>query len=369
MMVFYLLIGIYLVSRWWAEQGLKKLKYVREFPEKVFPEENVTIHLKLYNTSHLPILWLLAHDSLPIGLATPNFHRSVISIRGKEKTQLNYHLRTHKRGYYQIGPLFLRTGDFLGLSEEVEQQGTPDYLTVYPQVYEFQRFNVSSHSPYGNLKHTQPVFEDPSRVIGKRDFQTGDSLRSVDWKATAITGKLTVRTYEPTISLETIIFLNLNPNDYPTRTKLYDIELAITLTASIANWVITRRQSVGLLTNGSDLLDPQNSTVEIPIRKSRQHLMRVLESLARIQVNENQNFIPLITRKIQEIPWGSTIVIITGNPITDLLDIVFQARRSGKDCMICIIGKPPDLSEFFQKAAQFSVRVEQLVDERELQQW
>ena len=50
--------------------------------------------------------------------------------------------------------------------------------------------SLPSHSPLGTLRHTQPIFEDPSRVTGKRDYISGDSLRRVDWKATAATGRL-----------------------------------------------------------------------------------------------------------------------------------------------------------------------------------
>jgi hypothetical protein len=90
---------------------------------------------------------------------------------------------------------------------------------------------LPSRSPIGTLRHTQPIFEDPSRVRGKRDYTTGDSLRRVDWKATATTGRLQVKQFEPSIALETALFLNLNADEYLQRTRLDATELAIVIAA------------------------------------------------------------------------------------------------------------------------------------------
>src|SRR3972149_2468824 len=64
-------------------------------------------------------------------------------------------------------------------------------------------------SPMGNLPPPQPIFEDPSRVIGKRDYVAGDSLQRVDWKATAVVGRLQVKQYQPSTARETLIVLSL----------------------------------------------------------------------------------------------------------------------------------------------------------------
>ncbi len=106
----------------------------------------------------------------------------------------------------------------------------------------------------GTLRHHQPIFEDPSRIFGKRPYVSGDSLRRVDWKATASTGQLQVKLFEPSIALETEIFLDLNTEAYEFHSRASATELAIVVTASLANWVVRARQSVGLVTNGLDPL-------------------------------------------------------------------------------------------------------------------
>ena len=161
-------------------------------------------------------------------------------------------MNADRRGYYPIGPLHLRSGDLIGLTEELDTEGGVDHLIVYPKIIPFAKVKLPSRSPLGTLRHTQPIFEDPSRVRGKRDYVAGDSLRRVDWKATATTGRLQVKQFEPSIALETAIFLNLNADEYAQRTRLDATELAIVIAASLANWIVGQRQSVGLCVNGVD---------------------------------------------------------------------------------------------------------------------
>ena len=171
---------------------------------------------------------------------------------------------------------------------------------------------LPSRSPLGTLRHTQPIFEDPSRVRGKRDYMAGDSLRRVDWKATASTGRLQVKQFEPSIALETAIFLNLNADEYAPRTRLDATELAIVIAASLANWIVGKRQSVGLSVNGVDPIGTEDKAQALPPRKGRAHLTRILDVLARVRSAPPTPFAQLFQYEAARLPWGTTVILITG---------------------------------------------------------
>jgi uncharacterized protein (DUF58 family) len=172
---------------------------------------------------------------------------------------------------------------------------------------------LPSHSPLGTLRHTQPIFEDPTRVMGKRDYVSGDSLRRVDWKATAVSGRLQVKQFEPSIALETVIILNLNAAEYEVQSRYDASELSIVIAASIANWVAGKKQAVGMAVNGADPLSDERRPAPLPARKGRQHLMRLLDVLARIKLAEAGSPLPeMLRRESVRLPWGTTLVIITG---------------------------------------------------------
>jgi uncharacterized protein (DUF58 family) len=227
----YLLAGAFAFGRWWSRKALKSLKIERKFPDRAFLGEEVQVDLELSNPGLLPAVWVRLHESLPVEMAVPNFFRSVVSLGPREEVKLHYLLKARKRGYYPIGPLNLHSGDLLGITEQSTYEWGPNYLTVFPLIVPLVEISLPTHSPMGTLHHHEPVFEDPTRVIGKRDYTAGDSLRRIDWKASAATGRLQVKQFEPSISLETSIFLNLNANEYEQRTRYHTTELAIVVAA------------------------------------------------------------------------------------------------------------------------------------------
>jgi uncharacterized protein (DUF58 family) len=158
-------------------------------------------------------VWLRVQDYYPIELAETSSFSQVISLGPRGKTSLNYSLKAQKRGYYTVGPLFVSSGDLLGMSSEKNSQGIADHVTVYPRVIPLTEIKLPSQSPMGTMRHKQPIFEDPTRPIGKRDYQAGDSLRRIDWKATAVTGRLQTKVFAPSIALTPLSF-SLKPADY-----------------------------------------------------------------------------------------------------------------------------------------------------------
>jgi uncharacterized protein (DUF58 family) len=221
----------------------------------------------------------------------------------------------------------------------------------------------------GTLRHTQPIFEDPTRVTGKRDYIAGDSLRRIDWKTTAATGRLQVKQYEPSIALETSIFLNLNAAEYEQHHRIDSVELAIVIAASIANWVTGQKQTVGFSTNGSDPIAEDQRVKTLPPRKGRGHLMRILDILARVQSTETTPLVELLRQESVHLSWGTTLIIIAGLADEALFDQLFQVLRRGLDIMLILAGPVYNLKLIQQRADYFGFPVYSFLNERDLYMW
>ena len=328
------------------------------------------MRLEVANTGWLPVVWLRLHDSLPVELAAHRFFQEVMTLGPHEHRQFEYTLVTYKRGYYRIGPLMLYSGDLLGLTGEQDRHGVSDYLTVYPRIVPLTSLSLPSHSPLGTLRHSRPIFEDPTRITGKRDYVTGDSLRRVDWKATAAIGRLQVKQFEPSIALETVILLNLNAAEYPVRSRFDASELSIVIAASVANWVAGKKQSVGMVVNGADPLNADRRPSALPPRKGRQHLMRLLDVLARIKLAEAELPLPeLLRRELVNLSWGTTLVIITGGADEALFDALFQARRAGLDAVLVLTSPVAGFETIERRVERFGFPVYQITREQDLDMW
>ena len=367
--VLYLFAGAYLASLWWSRTSLGSIQVVRNFSKRAFLNEEVPVELELANTGYLPVPWLRLNEALSVELLVPNFFRCVISLGSKEQLRLHYTLRTRKRGYYPIGPLALTSGDLLGMTGPVKTLYPLEYITVYPKIIPLSNIPLSSHSPMGTLRHHEPIFEDPTRIRGKRDYVAGDSLRRIDWKSTAVTGRLQVKLFEPSIALETMLFLDLGESQYLLKDRLQATELAIVVAASIASWVVSKKQSVGLVTNGVDPLAADGPPHPLLPRKGRGQLIRVLEALARLQTTEAEPLTDIVRRVSANLPWGTTLILITGQVGENLFDELFQARRSGLDSFLVLCGTGQRYSETRRQAEYFGFPVFHFADEQDLDVW
>jgi uncharacterized protein (DUF58 family) len=257
----------------------------------------------------------------------------------------------------------------LGLVKDKSSEGEIEYLTVYPRVLPLQKFSLASRIPMGMIKFTHPVFEDPSRPTGKREYQIGDSMRRIDWKATASAGKLQVKNFEPTISLETALFLNLNQDEFVTHERIDAMEFAIVAAASIANWVIQKKQSVGLYTNGIDQFNESDDPTIITPHKGRQHLMHVLESLARIKTTHDKPFLPFLKSKWRHLVWGTTLVIITGKMEQSIFEELTLAKKGGINPVIILCGNIADVQKIKAQSKQIGIPLVQIYNENDLMTW
>lgn len=364
----YLVVGAALLGIGWSRYALARVAHRRSFNEHAFLGEKVEIDLQVHNRGWLPVLWLSLHDSLPVALSTNPSFQHVFSLGPRTETRFKYLVHASKRGYYEIGPLSLAGGDILGLGKPLRLESPARHLTVYPKIIPLSAVQIPSRSPQGTLRHHQPIFEDPTRIFGKRDYIAGDSLRRVDWKSTAVSGRLQVKLFEPSISLETLIFLDLNRAGYHYRSYIDSAELAIVIAASLAAWVAGKQQTVGLKINGRDPLAADGLPEYLPPRKGEAHLMHMLETLARVELVDGSPLPELIQQQRYHLSWGTTLMVVTGKANQPLLNELHQARRSGQNAVLVLAG-PAASHDTAHRAAFFGIPVVYIRNERGLDIW
>jgi uncharacterized protein (DUF58 family) len=383
----YTLFGIYVLGRLWARRSLGAVSLERHYDQRVFLGQTFTIDVEVRNRSWLPVLWLRLSDTVPTDLTAGAAFRQVVSLLPRERLNLSYTLTGRRRGYYQIGPFGTVGGDLLGTATYQAQRTDQDFVIVYPKIVALRDLGFPSQSPFGILPSRDRIFEDPTRIQGVREYQPGDSLRRMDWKTSARVGTLQVRRYEPAISLETAIFLNLDAAAYPRRERYMATELGIVIAASVAVHVVEKRQAVSLATNGRDPLQSRASlsgadesgrkgepvsAPALPLRKGREHLINLLDLLARIEVAPEEEALPfldLLGRKSLALPWGSTIVVITSREIEGLLDTLMTLRRRG--LVVILVLTSPDRGFAFtaKRADRVGVQALRIWSEQALDVW
>lgn len=393
----YALPAAYLLARLWARHTLAAVSVTRRHEVRVYLGEEVPVEIEVRNRAWLPVLWLHLDDTLPVALSPGRRFGRVLSLLPREVSRHRYSLWARRRGYYAFGPLVAEAGDLLGASTYQARHQLGGAVTVYPKIVPLG-VSLPSLSPLGTLASPERLFEDPTRIQGVRDYQPGDSLRSIDWKTSSRLARLQVRRFEPAIDLQAMVLLNLAATDYPGVERYQATELGIVIAASLVAHIALLRQAVGLGTNGRDPLAeveasvPDPRTADLaglknppglsagraalggPPRKGSEHVMRLLEVLARVEAAPGEAAVPffdLLAGRVAEhgLPWGSTVIAITGREVDGLMEALLALRRRGLAVVLVLTCPDRGMAGTAARAKQIGARAVRITSERELEAW
>ncbi|MDP6447152.1 MAG: DUF58 domain-containing protein, partial [Pirellulaceae bacterium] len=361
----YALLAVILVSRFITRSWAQGLDATRECNRlQVWVGEKVAVVNHISNLHRLPVPWVLLEDLLPrraIFFDPPNLkvegRRVALTMLGPRGRQtINYSLECNRRGYYQIGPLVLETGDLFGLHRRYRVVTKPHFLMVLPRVIPLEGYDISSRRPIGEVRMAHRLYEDPTRIAGVRAYQAGDPLNRVHWSATARTGELHSKVYEPSTVAGATLLVDFHKRSHPKNNEPFRSELAITAAASIANAVYEMGQQIGLVSNGRDAADrirqegwdfdirtrnaarragsmlSENDRLEplvVPTQRGADQLMRILEQLARLELTSGLELSRTIMETSSQLPRDATVVVILPQVSEDNAIALGNLRRQG----------------------------------------
>jgi uncharacterized protein (DUF58 family) len=165
-------------------------------------------------------------------------------------------LHSTRRGLFRVGPAVIEASDPFGLLKRFLVDSEVRFVTVMPRAVPLLQGWPLGRRPVHEVPRRRSPLEDPARFLGVRDYRPGDSLRRIHWRATARSGTLQVKLFEPTVLQGAFLAVEMGKGAFPgtpleTGTDL-GVELAVTVAASLAEFVLAGGQSVGLLSNGGD---------------------------------------------------------------------------------------------------------------------
>jgi len=302
----------------------------------------VGVEVELRNESRLPTLWVVATEALPAGLPMTGPRGWVGPLGGRVVARFNYTVEGARRGYYEIGPTVLRTGDIFGLTHRQRLGGPPSSLTVFPRIVALEHTRFPSRRPTGEVRARHRVVEDPTQVVGVRPYQRDDGLRRIHWRATAHTGRLQSKLFEVSAQADAVMVLDLRRTAYagPPGEAEEAAELAITTAASVAYHLLDRRQRVGLLALARDpAADSSDSLVGVASGRGRDQLARLLSVLGRVELGAAPPLADVLEKRKESLSWGSSLVVITPElEERDLLKML-SLRGSGFEVNTLLVGR------------------------------
>ncbi len=266
-------IAIYfLQSSFFEKHSFDDIDYnVKVSTEETFEDEDIFIYEEISNGKTLPMPYARVDTSLPDGLSfritefrggaavdTLRPHvESIFVLKSREKIRRRWRVNCGRRGVYTVGSAVVVANDLFGMNPmskgfrcEARHDNT---VVVLPKPIDLDEHFTSSFYHSGDVITNHGLLTDPLMIAGARDYTQFDPMNRINWKQTAVHGKLMVNREEYTRRHRFDLLLNMNSRDiekdavHPSDPG--SVELAITVCASILDRVSGENIPVRLIAN------------------------------------------------------------------------------------------------------------------------
>ncbi len=263
--------SLWLLAALWVyslERGLgieRKIHLAWATVGDAVPEE-----LTLINKSRLPALWVEIVDET----GTPEASIRMVSDVEPQASRRRHPLHLfNRRGFFTLGPTRLRAGDPFGIYTLTLRDRHSSHILVLPPYLPLSRLELDPGGWSGDRQRRSGLIAREISDAGVRDYQPGDSLKRIHWRASAHRDALSVRLLDSAASDDWWIFVDLDQAAQAGTGQDSTLELSIVLAASLAMRGQREHRRVGLALAGPDV-------VWLEPRSDPAHRWRVFQALA-----------------------------------------------------------------------------------------
>lgn len=288
----------------------RKVKADAKFSDTQVTEgENAELTITVENRKILPVISVKTNvevekglefqDQKNLAISDKNYRSEIFSLKGYELVQRDIPLYCAKRGLYQIDGIDFVGNDLFYMRRFIKKQKVNSTICVYPGKTDIRQLMVATQKMTGETVVRSSDCDDPFTFRGIRQYQSFDSIRDINWKASAKTGDLRVNIHDFTADQEIAMILDTQWDSLLKPESL--LEESIRITASLADEFIGKGVMTSLYTNGRDCLSDQ--TIQIGAGANVQHSTAIRYGLARLKIEDQMqegSLEKMLKEKIEE---------------------------------------------------------------------
>ncbi len=355
--------------------------------------ESTGVEVTVTNRRGFPIPWIFFEDLYPGDFARIGDNACLTILMPGRSVTMRYSLTCPRRGYHRIGPISMESGDLFGLQRRFRTGREQNYISVLPTVAYIETFNVSARRPQGPVRISNRIYDDPTRIVGAREYMPGDPLNRIHWKASARTGQLYSKVQEPSSVSGGTLILDLHEDSYVPERKDERMELAITTTASIAYLLQVSGEQVGMLTNARDAAEIARYEVEsrhalsryevkecvvgeaesnrlnplqVPTLRSTAQAQYVVENLARVIPTNGLTIDQVILSEYERLPRDAALLPVVPQVTEQLALTLASMKLSGFNVSVFLIANATGYPEAAALLANHNIHCFHIEHERNL---
>ena len=273
--------------------------------QSIFEDGELEISFRLRNHGLLG-RFVEIYDELPSqAQLVRGSNYTLLYLKRQQEVSFTYTVQVPLRGHYHLGPVRLRVKDAFDLFYSERHEKALEPFSVFPRIEPLESEILSGKNPK-LYQGAMPIYSvgEGSQFYSLREFLPGDSLRKVNWKATARTGELMVNETEREDIIDIFLLLDArgvsglgSPTDNP-------LEMCCRAAATFADQLLRARNNVGLTVYGS-------RTATVHLGRGETHLHRLLTALADAKAEGDLPLKLVIQDLLPYIPSGSPIILFS----------------------------------------------------------
>lgn len=254
------------------------------------------------------------------------YRNDVFSVMGNQKISRRLTFTPEHRGYYEISSFHILTRDFFLSNRFAKVVNNDTHIYVLPGKRQEEALEIWFQNILGEILNRRSLLEDSYTFRGIRDYDRSDTIRSINWKATARTNDLMVNVHDRTSEQRVKLLLNLETN---TMLKIEEMqELAIELTSTLAQKFLEEKLPVSMTSNGMDVITGEYGGIDFG--GTYNHMLTIDRYLARISTSGGiEGFLKLVKAEMSNKDPGVSYVIISPYCKKDLIEVLDQMEAQG----------------------------------------
>jgi uncharacterized protein (DUF58 family) len=217
--------------------------------ERVIEGEHVTATIELSSPDGVDNLELLV--PLPSELGAEDGAARAVRLGAAEQRTIELKVRCERWGAFSVGRVLFRARDTLGLRSWEGSAGEARPLRVFPSEETLRSLIPPLETQVFAGNQVSRARGEGIEFADLREWQPGDQLRRVNWRATALRGSLWVTEQNPERNTDVVLFLDTFAEVRAEGRSTND--RAVRAAATFAHGYLQRKDRVGLVTFGGFL--------------------------------------------------------------------------------------------------------------------
>lgn len=251
-----LLWNLYYMKCWDKGLGVQ-LSFQRDY---AYAGEETALLLAIENRKRLPIPLLEAAfhvrrelsflDEENIKTSDYTYKRDIFSMLGRQRITRTLKLLCTRRGFYEIRDVDFTSYSLFHRKSYLASRKARTEFYVYAKRVDVSDLVIQCEKLSGANQCARRLYEDPFAFRGIRDYTAQDPMKTINWKATAKSGRMMVNTYDSTQMERVILYLDVADTGILKQDKL--LEESISVAATLAQKLLGKGMEVGLIVNCKD---------------------------------------------------------------------------------------------------------------------